>query len=320
MRLLATHDWLVDADGQARDLAVGRRLEAVAALGTIERPDAEAGVVRALDDDDPRVRRAAVAALGPEVSPKAATALARAAATWRDPGLAQARAAALDLLAGLNDEVLAVVFAETLMDDPQFERLRETEEAELRRLFAAPQGRATEVLAERLALRLSATDHAERHRAHQVLVILRSAAVEPLVDALSDPACFEPACAALAAIRDTRAVPVLVSMLGDGDSSTRAMAARTLGAIRDPRAVEPLIRAAEDPDPDVRDAALDALDRLRAVVDLMGAAALADSLDRRLGHIEAGRGPAPIDGTKDPAQRDRPPRTLFQRLLGKPPP
>ena len=160
MRLLATHDWLVDADGQARDLAVGRRLEAVAALGTIERPDAEAGVVRALDDDDPRVRRAAVAALGAEVSPKAAKALARAAATWRDPSLGQARAAALDLLERLNDECSPSSLPRRSMDDPQFERLQDSEEAELRRLFAAPPGRATEVLAERLALRLSATDHA----------------------------------------------------------------------------------------------------------------------------------------------------------------
>ena len=80
IRLIGKHDWLVDADGHARDLAVGRRIEAVAALGSIESGDAEAGILIALADDDPRVKLAAVEALGSKPSARAARALARAAA------------------------------------------------------------------------------------------------------------------------------------------------------------------------------------------------------------------------------------------------
>ena len=317
IRLLGTHDWLVDADGQARDLAVGRRLEVVAALGSIERGDAEDGLVLALADDDPRVRQAAVVALGADASDKVAKALARAAASWRDAGLAEARAAAVEALVTMDDEVLAVVFAETLVDDRQSEQLSPDEEAALRRLFDVEQGRATEILAERLALRLSAPNRGERRRALQVIVTLGGVAVEALVDALADTERRQAACAALAAIRDTRAVAALVSMLDSGDAAARAMAARTLGAIRDPRAVEALVRAGNDADPDVRDAALDALNRLGAVVDLLSAAALADSMRRRPANIEADRGPLPPGGVDASAE---PVRTLLQRLLGKPRP
>jgi HEAT repeat protein len=317
VRLLGTHDWLVDADGQARDLAVGRRLEVVAALGTMKRGDAEDGLVLALGDDDPRVRQSAVMALRADASDKAAKALARAAASWRDPGLAQARAAAVEALVAMDDEVLAVVFAETLVDDPQREQLSSDEEAELRRLFDVEQGRATEVLAERLALRLSAPNRGERGRALQVIVTLGGVAVEALVDALADTERRQAACAALAAIRDTRAVAALVSMLDSGDAAARAMAARTLGAIRDPRAVEALVRAGNDEDPDVRDAALDAVDRLGSVVDLLSAAALADSMRARPGNSDADRAPPQPHGVDASAE---PFRALLQRLLGKPRP
>jgi HEAT repeat protein len=320
VRLLKAHDWLIDADGQARDLAVGQRLEAVAALGTIEGSEAEHAIVEALHDDDPRVLHAAVMALGVDAGDTAAQALARAAATWRHPSLAKAREAALDALVAMEDEVLAIVFAETLVDDDQREHLTNAEEAELRRLFDVEKGRATEVLAERLTLRLAVPDGAQGHRVHQVLVALGGVAVAPLVDALKDTTRRQPACAALAAIRDPRAVPALVSTLQDTDAATRAMAARTLGAIRDPQALEALASAANDPHPDVRDAALDALDRLGTVVDLLGAAALADSLHRRPGTIETGHIPPERDGVSPSSPRDPPPRTLLWRLLGKPPP
>jgi HEAT repeat protein len=276
VRLLRDHDWLVDADGHARDLAAPRRLDVVAALATVDGEEAEDGLVLALADDDPRVRQAAAVALGVDASPRAAHALARAAATWREPELAGARVAALDVLVGMSDEVLGVVFAEALLEDEELDELRPEEERALRRLFAA-KGPATELLAGRLALELDEPDQAFAHRTHQVLVALGSSALPSVVDALADPTRSEPACAALAAIRDVRAVPALVWLLGNGEPRGRAAAARALGAIRDPGAVDALVSASKDPDPDVRDAALDALDRLGTVVDLLGAAALASS-------------------------------------------
>ena len=321
VRLLGAHDWLVDADGHARDLAAPRRLEAVAALATVDSEEAEDGLVLALDDDDPRVREAAAVALGHDASPRAAHALARAAATWREPGLASARAAALDVLVRMNDEVLGVVFAEVLLEEEELSELRPDEERALRRLFAA-QGHATDVLADRLTHELDEPDEAFARRTHQVLVALGGSAIPSLVDALADPARSEPACAALAAIRDVRAVPALVWLLGNGEPRGRAAAARALGAIRDPGAVDALVSASKDSDPDVRDAALDALDRLGTVVDLLGAAALASSFDRR--PEEESDEPRLTNENGTSASQHRASaqpvaKTLLDRLLGKPP-
>jgi HEAT repeat protein len=317
IRLIGKHDWLVDADGHARDLAVGRRIEAVAALGSIESGEAEAGILLALADDDPRVKLAAVEALGPNASARAAKVVARAAAAWRDPSLSRARAAALELLISMADEVLAVVFAEALVDDPQRAALSGDEEAQLRRVFDVERGRATMVLAERLVQRLASPDVRERRCVHQVIVVLGAVAVEPLVAALDDPARRAPACTGLAAIRDTRAVPALLPILDSASAQDRAMAARTLGAIRDPRALDDLMRAGKDADPDVRDAALDALDRLRSLVEALGAAALSDSADSRLEDSEGAQWPGGDNGLHPPLERSQ--RTLRQRLLGKPP-
>jgi HEAT repeat protein len=321
VRLLRDHDWLVDADGHARDLAAPRRLEAVAALATVDSEEAEDGLVLALHDDDPRVREAAAVALGVEASPRAAHALARAAATWREPGLASARAAALDVLVRMNDDVLGVVFAEALLEEEELGELRPDEDRALRRLFAA-QGPATDVLAERLGNELDDPDEAFARRTHQVLVALGGSAIPSLVDALADPARAEPACAALAAIRDVRAVPSLVWLLGNGEPRGRAAAARALGAIRDPGAVDALVNASKDPDADVRDAALDALDRLGTVVDLLGAAALASSYERRPDDEDDEPRSANENGTRSSPYGAAPhptARTLLDRLLGKPP-
>ena len=315
VRILGKHDWLVDRDGLACDLAVGSRIEAVAALGSLETAEAEDGVVFALGDDDPRVRRAAVDRLRTDPSPKAAKALAQAAARWRDPSLAEARDAALEVLVALDDEVLAAVVAETLVDESEEEELTAAEERTLRRLFAGEKGPATDVLAERLTQRLSAADGRERRRAYQALVALGGAAVDPLVRALTDSERRHEAGAALGAIRDTRPVPALIALLEHGDADGRLVAARTLGAIRDPRSLDALVRAGKDADADVRDAALDALDRLGAVVDVLGTAAFAESIAKRLGMIEAEH-PEPRAGG---AERQRatpvPPRSLLQRCL-----
>jgi HEAT repeat protein len=155
-----------------------------------------------------------------------------------------------------------------------------------------------------------------------VLVALGGSAVRSLVDALADPTRSEPACAALAAIRDVRAVPSLVWLLGNGEPRGRAAAARALGAIRDPGAVDALVNASKDADPDVRDAALDALDRLGTVVDLLGAAALASLFDRRAEEEHDEPTPATGNGTRTPQQGGAAhptARTLLDRLLGKPP-
>jgi HEAT repeat protein len=214
-----------------------------------------------------------------------------------------------------------VVFAEALLEDEELDELRPEEERALRRLFAA-HGPATEVLAARLALELDEPDQAFARPTRQVLVALGSTAVPSIVDALADPPRSEPACAALAVIRDVRAVPSLVWLLGNGEPRGRAAAARALGAIRDPGAVDALVSASKDPDPDVRDAALDALDRLGTVVDLLGAAALASSFDRRPDEESDEPRPTNENGTRTEQHGGAghpTARTLLDRLLGKPP-
>jgi len=307
IKILDKHDWLVDRDGMAQDLEVGRRVDAVKALGTIDTDHAEEGVVRALDDGDRRVRVAAVDALLPSPSDLAAETLARTAAGWRGPDFERERAAAVAVLADLDDESLAVVYAQTLANDPDRDELTAQDEEDLRRLFGSAGGADAAALAERLAERLGEADERRRRRAHQVLVTLGATAVVPLTAALQDPVRQELACTALGQIRDKRAVPALVRLLGSGDTGARAAAARALGDIRDGGALEALVHAASDSDARVRDAALEALDKLRSLVAGLGAAALAESLER--GAAEGGA-PGPLANGHDR-------RAILRRLLGR---
>jgi HEAT repeat protein len=307
IKILDKHDWLVDRDGMAQDLAVGRRVEAVKALGTIDTDHAEEGVVKALEDGDRRVRLVAVEALLPSPSDLAAETLARIAAGWRSSDFERERTAAVQLLADLDDESLAVVYAQTLANDPERDELTARDEEDLRQLFAGVGGADAAALAERLAERLADADEGRRRRAHQVLVTLGATAVIPLTAALQDPVRQQLACTALGQIRDKRAVPALVRLLGSGDTGARASAARALGDIRDGGALEALVHAASDSDARVRDAALEALDKLRSLVAGLGAAALAESLEK--GGAEGGAPGPPANG------HDR--RAILRRLLGR---
>lgn len=307
IKILDKHDWLIDRDGMARDLAVGQRLEAVKALGAMDTDRAEEGVVRALEDGDRRVRLAAVEALLPDPSDLAAETLARIAATWRGPEFERERAAAVELLGDLDDQGLAVVYAQTLANDPERDELSTHDEQDLRWLFGNSGGEDAAALAERMAERLAATDERRRRCAHQVLVVLGVTAVVPLTAALRDPVRQQLACTALGQIRDKRALPALVRLLGSGDPEARAAAARALGAIRDGGALEALIHAAGDSDARVRDAALEALDELRSLVAGLGAAALAESYERD--PLEGGAAPPPANGHDH--------RAILRRLLGR---
>ena len=73
-----------------------------------------------------------------------------------------------------------------------------------------------------------------------------------------------PAADALGEIRNPRAVPLLITALGDEDWKLRASAAEALGKIGDPRAAQPLIAILVDSQWDVRSAAGKALDKIGA--------------------------------------------------------
>jgi HEAT repeat protein len=313
VRVLDQHDWVLDRDGVLVDLAVAKRIEAVSVLATIDDPSAEDGIARALHDDDPRVRRTAVQALGPAPSTRAAKALARATARWREPASAAARRAALELLVELADELNAVEYAQVLVETGHDDGLSDEEHAAIERLFAADSGPVAEIFARELVERLDAADVAERRLIQEMLIAMGSTSVEALLSVLEDPARRRAAAAALGEIRNPRAVPALVDVLAHGPPDTRPAAARALGQIRDPRALDALIRASGDPDVGLRDAALEALDRMRGVVALLGTAGLVPDKgaeDRR---------PPPGDAIaqQPPPVPDATYRSLLQRLLGR---
>lgn len=309
--LLDEHDWIVDRDGVLLDLDVGRRLEAVSALGTIDDARAEDGIVRALADDDPRVQRAAVEALAPTPRARAAKALAQTAALWRTPALETAHQAAIALLVGLADELHAVEYTQILVET-RADGLSVAEQTAVSRLFAADCGPVAEIFAGELAQRLRAASEPERRLVHETLVAMGSISVDPLVSALDDPARRGWAAAALGAIRDPRAVPPLIALMSEREPTAQATAARALGEIRDPRALEALIRASGDPHAEVRDAALAALDQMRGVVAMLGAAAL--NLDDNREIAPANR---QIEGRSTLGATDGSYRSLLQRLLGR---
>jgi HEAT repeat protein len=310
--VLDAHDWVLDRDGVLVDFAVAKRIEAVRALATIDDPSAEEGVTRALQDDDPRVRREAVEGLAPAPSMRAAKALARALARWRNPASERARQAALDLLVQLADEINAVEYTQTLVETRTDESLRDEERSAVSRLFAADSGPVAEVFARELVQRLEAGDTVERRLVQDTLVAMGSTSVGPLLSVLDDPVRRHAAAAALGPIRDPRAVPALIDLLSHGPQDIRPTAARALGAIRDPRALEALVRASGDPRTDLRDAALEALDQMRGVAGMLGVAEL----------VRDQTGEAMHSAQEQVADGPRPPgaasyRSLLQRLLGR---
>jgi HEAT repeat protein len=314
VRILSRHDWLVDSEGRTIDLEVGRRIEAVTALATMAGEHAEDGVIQSFDDEDARVRLAAVEALRESPRLRVTKALARAIATWRDGAFGQARDAAIQLLVELADELHAVEYAQVLVDDEPRSSLEAQEEASVRRLFAADSGPVAEIFADDLAVRLGEQDQRRQHVAWQTLVAMGTVSVPALIAALDDPDRRYLATTALGAVRNARAVTPLIGLLSTGDAPIRAAAAAALGAIRDPDALEALIRASGDPDADVRDAALDALDRMRAVIlAMLGAAALLDGPPSE-GLPAPGAGPDAGDRPQAGPPDHRP---LIRRLLGR---
>jgi HEAT repeat protein len=309
--MLDAHDWVLDRDGVLVDLAVARRRAAVAALGTIDDPSAEDGLVRALDDDDARVRRAAVEALAPAPGAHAAKALAIAMAHWSTSESEPARRAALDLLVGLADELNAVEYAQVLVQRRHDEGLTEEERTAVSRLFAADSGPVAEIFARELVQRLEAGEERDRRLVHETLIAMGSVSVPPLVAVLREPGKRRAAATALGAIRDPQAVTPLIDVLSNGDPDVRPSAARALGAIRDPRALEALARASRDPRNDVRDAALEALDQMRGVIAMLGAASF--ELDK------TGQAASPSVGVEPThvPRRSGATRSLLQRLLGR---
>ena len=185
--MLDKHDWVLDRDGVLVDFAVARRLAAVTALGTIGDPDAEDGLVRALEDPDARVRRAAVEALAPAPGRHASKALAKAMARWTTPDSESARRTALDLLVALADELPnAVEYAQALVEIRHAGGLAEEDRIAVSRLFAADSGPVAEIFARELVQRLDDGADPDERLARETLIAMGDVSVPPLLAALAD--------------------------------------------------------------------------------------------------------------------------------------
>ena len=91
-------------------------------------------------------------------------------------------------------------------------------------------------------------------QAASALLAIGSAAYDVFAGALKSPAWIARTNAAwgLGALRDTRAVALLLPLLRDPEPPVRATAAWSLGVLRDREAVTPLVAALKDGDPRVR--------------------------------------------------------------------
>jgi HEAT repeat protein len=118
-------------------------------------------------------------------------------------------------------------------------------------------------------------DYNMRQRAVQVLGMLDTRVVEPLIAALSDNveslmSALEDsdsdvrsvAVLALGRSGNPRAIELLIPSLQDNDEDVRLLVAWVLGKSGDSRAIEPLITILEDSDEDVRETATEALEEM----------------------------------------------------------
>jgi HEAT repeat protein len=266
------------------------------------------GLSMALDDDELEVRRGAIEAL--RVQGAAAEApLVRATTEWAHPELADLREAAVTALIAVGDEQTPRRCAAALLGRPA--ELTDGDGAVVRELSGAWGPGARRATIADLVGWLADPVHALRAR--HLLVALAPDSVEPLLDALADPATRVEAALALGETRNSRATePLCHALLESDDPGTRAAAAWALGEVRDPAAVETLLIASGDDDFGARTAALDAFDKLGSA-----AVAVATSLLVRPG-IENGAGtPPPIRQVEPPPAASRRAGPMLRRLLGR---
>ncbi len=221
------------------------RAEAAARLQASNQRKGVPALIRALDDDNARVRLAVINALAAFAHPAATEPLARA-------------------LAGLSRRPKET---RTGSESAEYEALAAA--------LGALQGAAVPAL-----LRILDSDEREARRwAARALGLTRDArAIEPLVKRLADnrSEARKAAALALGEIGDAQAIEPLIKTLANRDQETRRAAAVALGTIGSDRAVEALCAISEDPNEPVQLAVVEALRKigglragagLRAIID-----------------------------------------------------
>jgi pimeloyl-ACP methyl ester carboxylesterase len=269
---LAYTDWVTDQNGDAVDLGVDVRREAVLALGLfndVRAIDAVVGVAFAEEDD--RVLDAAGSAL--------VSLLQRAEA---DP---QYRAEVTSDGGDPDGDAGPVQIARTLLltaDEAQIEANRDLL---VRVLGGGSSSALSEAIVAEMLSALGDSRPQVVQRAQRMIVIHAGEQIGPIMTAVSDPVRAAPAALALGELRDNRALGVLAAGLGSVDPMARRACAWALGELADSRGVSELFGATTDPNYDVRKEAFAALDKLGSIGVIGG---MATALFTRGGALPGG--------------------------------
>jgi len=229
------------------------RCAAAAALGQTRTPAAIAPLVKALGDKIASMRVWAAVALNGNSSSEAITALTKALQDEDE----RVRVRAADALAAVLDPKVV---------DPLVKAVNDTN-AEVRTWAVIGLGNYDDKKAiDTLSLAIGDSDVKVRLAAADSLGRTGSPLATPyLISRLNDfgeeVEVRAAAARALGALRDSRAVPALLGLIGDANPKLRQWVVSALGRIGDARAVEPLIGALADGDPTVRGWAAMALSR-----------------------------------------------------------
>ena len=301
-RTLAERDLLKDTGGALVDVALARRLGAVAALGRIGDDAAVDALAPALHDPELRVRAAALDAAGDDPPSAFLEHLAAAVAGWRADGLNDLRCRGLAMLTRSEDPDLGALYVEALLDLTGSEVDAYDGDTVRSLLDADPSGTAPAAMTSRLIPELRNQDPDRRERAASLIVALEDAAIDPLIAALRNDGLRPAAIRVLGRLRDPRSVPLLREFLRAGHVTDRVAAADALGDVRDPRTADDLLQAAFAEALEVRDAALDALDRLGFAGAVVGVAGVLDPL---LGRLAGRAADATVGMDGGPASRPR---------------
>ena len=258
-------------DGRAVDGGAAVRREAILAVGEMGPEVGAEAVAAALSDHSDHVRVAAIHVL----YARGQTTPLAAALAWLPRHHGHSRPLAMRALAELSQPdsapglTAALVFARG--DDP----VDENDATLLVLLLKADEGSDTAAeVVEQLLLALADEDDTVSERAEDLLALIAPTSIEGLIAELQAGAAPHRAAAALARIKDTRALEPLMEGLRHRDARVRAESAKALGELRDPAAVEALIHATRDPDHEVRARAGSALDELGMVALVVGVSTL----------------------------------------------
>ena len=233
------------------------RCAAAAALGQSGNSAAVAPLVKALEDKKPPIRLWAAVALNGQSAPDVVSGLTKALQDEDD----RVRVRATDALAAVQDPKVI---------DPLVKATKD-KHAEVRTWAVIGLGNFSEqkaletlnsVLLDsevEVGVRVAAADALGRTGSPQVT----SQLIDRLNDFGEETEVRIAAARAIGSLRDSRAVPALIGLVGDADPRIRQWVVSALGRIGDARAVEPLIAALNDDEPSVRGWAALALARFR---------------------------------------------------------